>query len=535
MKPTLITPTTAAVIILLLTATTSPFTTRDTPAYPYVAEKKLIQYGWDMPSAQWVADNIGTMENMPFDGVCFFAHRHNRLTYIFDPSPWPESDIDWESCDAIAAKQKSFTHNFAGVFSSDRFDFEWFNDTHWEAILANMKLVARAARRAGCVGLLFDTEAYSDSKPWRYADHAEGHSREEAEEKIRRRGGQVMGAWQSEFPEVKILCMVLLYHSAWGENFEMLPAFVNGMLDSIGPEARIIEGHEDAFYWKSTRTWYEKYREVRLSFRDTYIAPDNKAAYDRQVQAATTCYPHDFCSGALTPSQRLIHEHHIYTGLAASDEYCWYFNEQFAFWDNPDGRTMGLPTSAPPWDGIVETIESARQKWYGGKALGYDMLNRTADSSIALSIDAPVTGKSFDGGESVTVSVSLSGEPVDRVSLYVNAMHRSDDATAPYEFVLDDLDTGSYTLVTRGHDGDKSGTSNPVRIVVEHPVSTARSAPVVGMRAGRWKSDGGSRRWYDIRGRRVVGPTLMGMGVVVIDGAPGLRFGVGPRNCNVSH
>ena len=498
----------------------------DALSYPYSVDKKLIQYGWDMPSAKWMADNIGRMEEMPFDGVCFFAHRENRLTYLFDPSPWPEADIDWESCDAIAAKQATFRHNFAGVFSSDRFDFEWFNDTHWEAILANMKLAARAAKRAECVGLLFDTEAYSDSKPWRYSDHSEGHGRAEVEAKMRLRGGQVMAAWQSEFPDIKILCTVLLYHVPWGENFEMLPAFVNGMLDSIGPRARIIEGHEDAFYWKSTGKWYEKYRDVRVTFRDTYIAPENRGRYDRQVQAGTTCYPHDFCSGALTPSQRLIHEHHIYTGLAASDEYCWYFNEQFAFWDNPEGRTMGMPTSAPPWDGIVETIESAREKWDGGNALGYDMLDREADSSIALSIDAPSFNATFNKGETVTVVVSSSGAPIDKVSLYVNAMHRLDDSTAPYEFTLDDLDTGSCTLVARGYGDGTTGTSNPATMVVTDEVSMTRSAR--GFRVG---SVGGpsalSGRWYDIRGRRILTPASAAAGIRIR--APGHVHG--PDGC----
>ena len=160
--------------------------------YPYAANgKKIIEMGWDQPSASWMKNNMATMEQMPFDGVVFTPA--STVLFPWELTNWEETGrIDTASLFAI--NWGKLRYSFMNLWSGDNTGFSYFNDSHWDIILANMRYYARLAKQAGIPGICFDTEHYSAKCPWSSIDHAEGHSVAETKAKVRQRGGQIMAA-----------------------------------------------------------------------------------------------------------------------------------------------------------------------------------------------------------------------------------------------------------------------------------------------------------------------------------------------------
>src|SRR5512137_2104346 len=100
-------------------------------------DKKLIEYGWDVPTPAQMRDELAAMEKRPFDGIIFrLSAGHNAfVTKPLDPAAFAEDERILRSLQFT-----KFRDNFVLVWGSPPPDFDWFNDTQWNAIEANAKL-----------------------------------------------------------------------------------------------------------------------------------------------------------------------------------------------------------------------------------------------------------------------------------------------------------------------------------------------------------------------------------------------------------
>ena len=143
----------------------------------------------------------GRQQAKPFDGLIFRLKGGNQ---VFDPQPWESSRFAEDYTILPTINWGSFTDNFIIMFAAS--DQDWFSDDHWAAITNNARLIARAARLAGCVGVCFDAEPYG-TNPWVYsgAAHYETKSFAEYEAIVRQRGAEFIQAIEKELPAPKIL------------------------------------------------------------------------------------------------------------------------------------------------------------------------------------------------------------------------------------------------------------------------------------------------------------------------------------------
>ena len=126
--------------------------------------KKLIEYGWDVPTLEYVAHNLAAMEARPFDGVIFtLSGGKNVLEPQADPADRFQDDLKV----APRVSWNNFTDNFVLMLSAS--DQDWFSDEHWELIARRAAQMTRVARLAGCVGVCFDPEPYGTT-PWSYLE-----------------------------------------------------------------------------------------------------------------------------------------------------------------------------------------------------------------------------------------------------------------------------------------------------------------------------------------------------------------------------
>jgi cellulose/xylan binding protein with CBM9 domain len=344
-------------------------------------EKKLIEYGWDVPFPDFVRENIREMEKRPFDGLIFKLRGGGK---VLTPKAWVEAQFtqDYEDLQNIA--WDTFTHNFVIMWAAS--DQDWFSDAHWDAITNNAKLMAKAARLAKCAGICFDAEPYGNN-PWLYpkAAHRDTKSFTEYEAIARKRGAQFAQAIEQEMPGTEILTFFQLSflgkycrpmdpkeraEKLSKEHYGLLPAFLQGMLEGSSGGLRIIDGNEGAYYYTNRNQYVDKYHEVIHGGLNA-IDPALRGKYRAQVQMGQALYMDQyfglrarkvlghFMTGGEQPQWL---EHNAYWALQTADKYVWCYSEKMDWW-----KGKSIPV------GSEEALRSARAKIAAGQDLGFNL------------------------------------------------------------------------------------------------------------------------------------------------------------------
>lgn len=263
---------------------------KDAASFPYSHDKKIIEFGCDAPSPQWIKNNIASMEQRPFDGLAFWSG--DWSVSMFLPIEWSKIPSALDSANLSAITWNKFKGNNFLILQTWTYDnsTNYWDDAYWATIEENMADLAKAARDSNCAGILLDTEWYSTKSPWSYANMSYGHTLADTQAKIRVRGAQVMNAWQTQYPNITILTTYLVEPAYWGdEEWELLPYWVNGMLDVIGPEARLVQSDEDAYYYDDTSVWFNRYDELKVSKSALdYLDPANERKWANNVEVGKT-------------------------------------------------------------------------------------------------------------------------------------------------------------------------------------------------------------------------------------------------------
>ncbi len=364
--------------------------------------KKLIEFGWDMPSPAFLRDNIRTMEKRPFDGVAIRLPDDAGGGCVFDVVKWSKASPDARERElrilADIPPGATFTDNFITVYGASTMD--WFREADWKRVLENVRFCARAAKAGHCKGICWDAEPYTGHNPWRYIEQPDykKHTFAETYQMARKRGKQFMRALQDEFPGITVFALRLLSDFQDGSPFSqhilpvhngkqatadmegtwwaLHPAFINGLLDAAMPGTTLIDGNEDAYFYASPLDFYRA-AHVMHHEAQALVAPENRRKYVTQYQAGHALSM-DYTQGLwaealsfpdylkkqaleLTPGQRLQWlEHNTFYALTTADEYVWFYTEHMNWW-------MGTTIPA----GIEEALRSARRKYEAGEPLGF--------------------------------------------------------------------------------------------------------------------------------------------------------------------
>jgi hypothetical protein len=355
---------------------------------PLPLGKKLIEYGWDVPFPDDVRAHIREMEQRPFDGLIFKLHGGGK---VLTPVPWDPAQFEQDYEDVQNIDWQRFTHNFVIMWAAS--DQDWFNDAHWDAIVGNVRLVAKAARLAKCVGVCFDAEPYG-TNPWLYAKaaHRESKTFEEYETKVRARGVQFIRAIEAELPDPDILTFFLVTYvrdvcrpmpaeeraeKLSQQHYGLLPAFLNGMLEGAGSGTKFIDGNETAYYYTESGQYFEKYHHITHLGR-YLIDPVLWPKYRAQVEVGQALYIDQYfglrtrkvLGNYMTEEERpKWFEHNVYWALFTTDRYVWCYSERMNWWKDTD-----VPS------GCEDAIRSARAKIAEGKPLGFDLAPVVAEA-----------------------------------------------------------------------------------------------------------------------------------------------------------
>ncbi|QEH33756.1 hypothetical protein OJF2_22620 [Aquisphaera giovannonii] len=336
---------------------------------------KLIEFGWDEPDAATIERLRVAMSASPFDGCVYHANTsvpgrpHESLTW----KGWGRKAFRLEDFGPPLSRSgrkdgKGFDENFLR-FNVTPGDLDWFDDH--AAVLANARIAATLAR--GGAGILLDTEQY-EGKIFQYPKLADrtGKSLKDYEAQARRRGREVMNAFQAGYPDLAVMltfgpsqvCRELERGKKSPAECEygLLLPFVEGMVEAAAGQSRIIDGFEPSYGYLE-RAQFEAAREL---IRERAAAMTSDPARYRRVVSAGFGLWLDFDWRKKGWSPERPDENYFSPGrfrvalghaLNATDEYVWIYAETPRWW-TADGRHVALPPAYV--DGLREARRAAR-------------------------------------------------------------------------------------------------------------------------------------------------------------------------------
>ncbi len=329
-------------------------------ALPASAGKKLIEFGWDVPTPTYLKDHIKEMEQRPFDGVILrligdFEGKHYEAYQAWAKVPFAEEAIPFFVEELKAVKFDKFTDNFLLAWSTPG-DTDWYSDEEFGVFVQNMRLLARVAKQAGLKGICFDNEPYSDKKPWLWMDQPghETRSFSEYSAKARMRGRELMKAIGEEYPDITFMTLFGFTSSqnVWDQKpFQkalsewwlggLYPAFLNGVIEAMPKGARFLDGHEWGYYYGSKTEFLQGYWNM-VSGCKHLVLPQNWKKYREVLSAGFGLYmdrnwrtePYTFKADDISKNfwSPEAFEARATEALTISDEYVWVYTECLNWW-----------------------------------------------------------------------------------------------------------------------------------------------------------------------------------------------------------
>jgi hypothetical protein len=330
---------------------------------PCVASpRKLIEFGWDEPGADFLRAHIQEMQQTPFDGCVFHVDykKPNGNKGSFTWQAWgtelfTQADLKDAMADLRATRFGRFQDNFLR-FNTTPAKLDWFDD--YGAVIANAKLAAQVARASRCPGILFDIEQYEAPLfDFRKQRDAQNKSWELYAAQVRRRGREVMRAFQDGFPGLTVF-LTFGYSLPWAETaggkksladckYGLLAPFLDGMVEAAAGRARLVDGYERAYGYKTDvefvrareSTWNDllplvqdpqKYkRTFSLGFGIWLDRDWRKLGWNTDDLARNYFSPESFRAS-------------VEEALKNADQYVWIYSETPRWW-SADGKPVKLP------------------------------------------------------------------------------------------------------------------------------------------------------------------------------------------------
>lgn len=409
--------------------------------------RKVVALGWEFHrvSPETLFENADAFEKTGLDGVEIALEgrmpdgRPIKYTSIingfFDknkkcwiPLAWKRSMFEHHIpiLKKITAR-RCFKHCFLqGYRSPQRYGrLDWRDDAGWKRVANNMAILASIARDARIAGITMDCEDYFNQRQY---DCIFGDPEfDEASKLARRRGREVFEAAFNEYPSLKVLSFWLLSmrreYAAVDDPIKVMrdrgdlwPAFVNGILDAMPPEAILIDGDECAYGYEQYRNDFAAAAFYQAVKARSLVAPENLDKYARQVRTGFGLYMDRYLRdykinfyGGIEDSAIVHFRRNLSSALEYAGEYVWLWGEQQSWirWKKAPSqkRVNRNRTWEDDMPGLAEAISSIKkgdcglEEVYRMRKCAGALTNLVADASCYSSYrDADAKTKSINGG-----------------------------------------------------------------------------------------------------------------------------------------
>ena len=293
-------------------------------------------------------------------------------------------------------RHPSMRHSFFFVNTAPRtVRFRWDDNEAWGVFAENMAAIARFARKVGADGIITDFEDYWKKRQYHWTEGDPPY--DECLTLARRRGREVFKGVFDAFPDIAILSFHL-FSDDWEYprvrdpeglmlvKRDLFPAFLNGLMDVMPPEAKLVDGFERAYGAKAAMGSFYRIVHDQKQGVLPLVAPENRAKYKLQHSVSFGLFMDAYSDLMPTNSihylgpvrgRRIVHlEENIRQATECADEYVWFWGQK-GFWiDWPEDL------KDPSWrDGFKL---SWRRKYFNGKWGRIRPWNDTLDGNFDL-------------------------------------------------------------------------------------------------------------------------------------------------------
>lgn len=370
--------------------------------------KKMVEMGWDRPTPDFVRQNIAIMEQRPFDGLVV------RLPVgyaVLKHAAYPGSAFTQDQLDLAATKFTKLTENFVIMWSTPEDGWDWFSDSDWASAEQNIRNFARTARAGGFKGIFFDTEPYGNNA-WSYLSQPGRSAKSFAQyqAQVRLRGAQFMRAIQEELPGATLFLtwgfayvqrhapLDTVQRQSYLQTFPygLLPVFLAGVFDAIGPTGQVIDGNEDSYFYLSSGTFDSNRQDFKLTV-PVEIDPTNQNKFQTQYSYGNAVFVDGIMNlwnsarffGYFLSSddERLkLLEHNIYHALRTSDQFAWVYSNNMDWWKGQ------IPAN------VEDTVRRAKIKVDNSQPLGFGVDQFVAQAKVKFDARVAILGNIHKNG-----------------------------------------------------------------------------------------------------------------------------------------
>lgn len=360
---------------------------------------KLLEAGWEQPTAVDLRQNLKQMENTPFDGFMLMlrgrddAGRSILMTNAFSDVPWKLSWFQSSIDDLKAAQSSRLTDNFIRL-NSNPANVDWFDDAGWKEIINHWRIAAEVVKQTGLKGIMLDTEHYTPgASQYDYAaqPQRDQHTFEQYQEKARQRGRELISAVAQVDPKITLFTFFMLteatnikaaqstdpqavlklaattnlppandpqaiIHRTGGYNLGS--AFVNGWLDVAPSTMKFVEGCEPGYGYVDEIDYLRAANIIRHKCL-RLIAPENRDKYKTQMHMAMAFYLDAYANPSTSPwyippvnGLRIerLKENLQYAGEVV-DQYIWFWGEKHRWFSTPN-----KPLANNSWEDAIPGV-----------------------------------------------------------------------------------------------------------------------------------------------------------------------------------
>ncbi len=317
-------------------------------------EVRILEIGWNTPETTYIHDHVREMEKLPFTGLV--------LDFVKDAGPTDTSGhFSWNLWDPNLVRAEEYSKSIQALKQTRFHRFtdnllrvnvtpgrtDWFDEKGMDAIMKNIREAGKLAKECGLKGIWFDVERYQGYL-WRYTDQKQTakYNLVQYRKQVRKYGRRFMENLQSEFPGISILT-TYGYQMAYRHKVDrpeknlygLLPAFLDGMLDSAEGKTMIHDGWEFAYEYRTEKEFQDAYRAMRKKGEIQTGSPDQfRKHYRAGFGLWIDCNSNDVKQGwhpdkvrenYFTPEQfsQVVGYARKYT-----DRYIWIYSERARWW-----------------------------------------------------------------------------------------------------------------------------------------------------------------------------------------------------------
>ena len=333
----------------------------NSPSEKQGRDKRVIEFGWDIPDTEFVKNNISKMEEGPFNGVVIHAKYRgdgSKTEYYIEWIGFGGEYLHYNDkvkkaiTNLKQTKFEKFSDNFIR-FNVTPGNVDWYDD--WGPILNNVEIAARIAKECGLKGIFLDVEQYNFPLfKYQSQKYTKTKSFKEYTEQARDRGRQFIKAINTVYPDITVILTFGYYLAQYGipegkdlsySSYSLLPAFLDGILEGASAQTEIVDGFEFSYGFKDARQFIEGYKIIKeksLEIVGSGLKPDStiRDKYRAMVKAGFGLwldydsgkqgwYTDNLSKNYFTPIE---FKNALISAQRISDKYVWIYSERLNWW-----------------------------------------------------------------------------------------------------------------------------------------------------------------------------------------------------------